>query len=316
MFISMLTILNILFLLLSITLFYSSHKKRKKQAAQEPLIKDVNPPSEADVLEIYQNAVSKIMHIRHLHMTSGKKLENATKNSVQQLSNILSRLETTTEKTTEILDMMREKISLSIVRDTVESPGEQNAEAIRGKYEKMLNEVHGQLSMLFERKTEDIRKLEEVRTRISLVADKMRDGGYEEVYENELKQAVILIEGSVSSLQEATDVESVFIHSTMRLLQDVVTSFVQLKTIIDNNLGESSSLEDEIGTIIVSLQCEDICKEMSRYTLEILSSLMDDLHRLDILGIAEDEFLEIDAAEASADSEPDDEQDEEAVTFF
>ncbi len=67
----MLTILNILFLLLSITLFYSSHKKRKKQAAQEPLIKDVNPPSEADVLEIYQNAVSKILHLRHLHMTSG-----------------------------------------------------------------------------------------------------------------------------------------------------------------------------------------------------------------------------------------------------
>ena len=38
--------------------------------------------------------------------------------------------------------------------------------------------------------------------------------------------------------------------------------------------------------------------------------------QLDILGIAEDEFLEIDEAEASADSETEDEQDREAVTFF
>ncbi len=99
--------------------------------------------------------------------------------------------------------------------------------------------------------------------------------------ETELNRIIDFIETATRDLKTAMDVESRFINSTILLLQDVVLSvvdsFVSLSEAIDKTLGDSSQFRDEVNGIIFNLQFEDICKQMSRHTVQILSSIQEDL---------------------------------------
>jgi len=99
--------------------------------------------------------------------------------------------------------------------------------------------------------------------------------------EAELNRIIDFIETATQDLKTAMDVESRFINSTVMLLQDVVLSvvdsFVSLSEAIDKTLGDSSQFRDEVNGIIFNLQFEDICKQMSQHTVQILSSIQEDL---------------------------------------
>jgi methyl-accepting chemotaxis protein len=99
--------------------------------------------------------------------------------------------------------------------------------------------------------------------------------------ETELNRIIEFIETATRDLKTAMDVEARFINSTVMLLQDVVLSvvdsFVRLSEAIDKTLGDSSQFRDEVNDIIFNLQFEDICKQMSQHTVQILSSIQEDL---------------------------------------
>lgn len=255
-----------------------------KQSYKESLSKD-------KALEVCQNIIAKIRRIRTLHLSATEKVENATENTIWQFSSLVERLKVTTTRTNEILDMMKEKVSLGIVKDTLEKH-ELDSTTVQKKYEKLLKEVTEQLSLIIQVKTEDADRLNTIKKRINSLADQMESEGRSDSEQGsaekieELRSISHFIENSATSMEEAIDIESRFIRSTILLLQDVVlslvSSFIQINSIMDNTLGESSSVRDEINAIIINLQCEDVCCEMSRYTLEILSSVIDDLHDLEI----------------------------------
>ncbi|QTA88054.1 hypothetical protein [Desulfonema magnum] len=348
MLISILATLNFLFFFLSLTLLYLLKKNRNTQnneakksdehqnTSDHPFSRSMPREQEEipnKILSVYQEVIAKIERIRGLQTSAVIKVESATESSILQLSNLIRRLEGTRNKATEILNMMKEKISLSIVKDTLEKKYDLNdSDTVRKKYEQMLKEVIGQLSLITEQKSQDVDKLDNIREKIKEAADEMGDmasylsGSREQgsesakAIEKKLRETNAFIEKSVVSLREAVYIESRFIYSTMLLLQDVVLSlvesFIQLNTIMDNTLGESSSLEDEINTIIVNLQCEDVCKEMSEYTLQILSSIVNDLHGLDIAGLVENDFIKIDEKEKLPEPEAVNLVTEEDVTFF
>jgi hypothetical protein len=104
--------------------------------------------------------------------------------------------------------------------------------------------------------------------------------------ETELNNIIVFIETATQDLKTAMDVESRFINSTIILLQDVVLSvvdsFVRLSEAIDKTLGDSSQFRDEVNAIIFNLQFEDICKQMSQHTIQILSSIQEDLEAVSL----------------------------------
>ena len=104
--------------------------------------------------------------------------------------------------------------------------------------------------------------------------------------ETEMNHIINFIETATHDLKTAMDVESRFINSTVIQLQDVVLSvvdsFVRLSEAIDKTLGDSSRFRDEVNAIIFNLQFEDICKQMSQHTIQILSSIQEDLHSISL----------------------------------
>ena len=106
--------------------------------------------------------------------------------------------------------------------------------------------------------------------------------------EAELNRIINFIETATLDLKTAMEVESRFINSTVMLLQDVVLSvvdsFVRLSEAIDKTLGDSSQFRDEVNAIIFNLQFEDICKQMSQHTIQILSSMQEDLQAISLGG--------------------------------
>jgi methyl-accepting chemotaxis protein len=106
--------------------------------------------------------------------------------------------------------------------------------------------------------------------------------------DSELKHLIAFIETATLDLKTAMEVESGFFNSTILLLQDVVLSvvdsFVNLSEAIDKTLGDSSQFRDEVNAIIFNLQFEDICKQMSQHTIQILSSIQEDLRSIALWG--------------------------------
>jgi methyl-accepting chemotaxis protein len=118
------------------------------------------------------------------------------------------------------------------------------------------------------------------------LAEKSNDSAVK--IEAELNRIIDFIETATLDLKTAMEVESRFINSTVILLQDVVLSvvdsFVRLSEAIDNTLGDSSRFRDEVNAIIFNLQFEDICKQMSQHTIQILSSIQEDLQAISLGG--------------------------------
>lgn len=321
----MLTILNILLFCLSLTLLYLAKRAGKSK------IKRAEPSEDTDesknrILDIYRRIAAKTERIQKLNGSAVKKIEGATEQSVRQLSSLIERLNMTRNNTLRILDLMKEKISLDIVKETLgKKYNSESSEATQEKYELILKEAIEQLVLIIERKSEDAAMLDNISARMKTAADQAKflsDNPDEHIkyIEKELIQSYIFVENSVGSLKEAMDIESRFVRSTILLLEDVilslVESFIQLSSTLDNTLGESSVFGEELEAIIVNLQFEDLTKEMSQYTLDILSSIVSDLHGLNIAGLVEEDFIKIDSEQKSAESETVHLKTEEEVTFF
>lgn len=114
------------------------------------------------------------------------------------------------------------------------------------------------------------------------LADKSNESAIK--IETELKHIIDFIETATQDIKTAMDEESRFINSTVIQLQNVVLSvvdsFVRLSEAIDNTLGDSTRFRDEVNAIIFNLQFEDICKQMSQHTIQILSSIQEDLQSI------------------------------------
>ncbi|MDM8514828.1 hypothetical protein QUF76_01420 [Desulfobacterales bacterium HSG16] len=312
------TTFNILFFLLGLVLFYvagrrmqagADHKSGHQEDSHVIPDKSVDLSEDQDrILKIYRDVAAKVERIKNLHISGSDKIGGATEDSIRQFSNLIERLHKTTGKTREILDLMGIKISLSLVKNIMgKKPGKASAEETRKRYEQLIKDVMEQLSLITAQKQEDLARLDKIMA--------MMTGQPGESAESDGNSVV-------ASLKDAINIESSFMQSTMLLLQDLilslVDSFVQLNSLMDSTLGESSSVGDEINAIVVNLQCEDICNELSEYTINILSSVMDDLNGLDIAGVVKDDLVEIgeeekQAALTAADSEQDD---DEEVIFF
>ncbi|MFH0730005.1 MAG: methyl-accepting chemotaxis protein [Pseudomonadota bacterium] len=106
--------------------------------------------------------------------------------------------------------------------------------------------------------------------------------------ETEMIHIIDFIETATQDIKTAMDEESRFINSTVIQLQNVVLSvvdsFVRLSEAIDNTLGDSTRFRDEVNAIIFNLQFEDICKQMSLHTIQILSSIQEDLQSISLGG--------------------------------
>ncbi|MBF0303471.1 MAG: hypothetical protein HQK73_10540, partial [Desulfamplus sp.] len=135
------------------------------------------------------------------------------------------------------------------------------------------------------------RTFEVVATEVRRLADRSTKSA--ENMENSLNQIIEFIEQSIIELKEAIDVESRFINSTVILLQDVVMSvvesFISISEAIEKTLGDSSTFRDEVNAIVFNLQFEDICKQMSQHTVDILDTVKKDLESLKIGGDTESE---------------------------
>lgn len=110
--------------------------------------------------------------------------------------------------------------------------------------------------------------------------------------ENELAGVIGDIEAAIDDVKIAMDVETRFINSTVTLLQDVVLSvvdsFVSLSDVIQRSLGDSSRFRDDVNSIVVNLQFEDICHQMSQHTVKLLGSIQDDLRQVNARQLSND----------------------------
>ncbi len=111
-----------------------------------------------------------------------------------------------------------------------------------------------------------------------------------------LTEIVDYIEHAISELKGAIDVESSFINATVILLQDLVMSvldsFISLSDVIHKTLGDSSNFRDEVNGIVINLQFEDICNQMSQHTVHILDTMQQDLETLTQSGTVLDDLSE------------------------
>ena len=111
-----------------------------------------------------------------------------------------------------------------------------------------------------------------------------RATGSAEKMETSLDEIVSFIDNAIQELKDAIDVEARFINATVILLQDVVMSvvesFVSISEAIEKTLGDSSTFRDEVNGIVVNLQFEDICNQMSQHTVHIMEGIQENLEKL------------------------------------
>lgn len=96
-----------------------------------------------------------------------------------------------------------------------------------------------------------------------------------------------IMERNTAEIQEAMDVESRFISSTIMVLKGVFLSVIEslfplsenLTRIVNTTLGESSPMKKEIQAIVVSLQFEDMTKQISQHIVTMLEGIGKGLSR-------------------------------------
>lgn len=211
--------------------------------------------------------------IREFNIAGVEKVQNATASAIEQFSSLERRIQTTTGETRGILDLMREKIALGVAKDIAAEGPAPDSEAIRKRYAALFRSVLEQMSLITERKTEEISRLESVRNALAR---------QDESTENAARR----IGKTMADIQEAAVVEERLIISTLGILEDVVLSlvdsFIRINAIVEKTLGDSSSIGDEISTIMVNLQCEDLCQEMGELTLSNLNAVFKELKYLGV----------------------------------
>lgn len=260
-----LTILNIAVFLFSLFLFCRSAPARRRSDRAMATCRRMAPT---------------LTRIRELNIAGIEKVQNATASAIGEFSNLEKRIRTTTKETRRVLDIMRDKIALGVARDVAVPDPAPDPAAIRERYAGLFRSVLEQLSLITERKAEEIDRLEAVRAMLlSPVPGEDPPG-------KRAGEAARSVGATVSDIREAARVEERLIGSTLSILEEVVLSlvdsFIRINAIVNRTLGESSSLGDEIAAIMVNLQCEDICQEMGELTLSNLTEVFNGLKALGV----------------------------------
>ncbi len=275
----------------------------------------------------YEEADAKLKIVTSQLRSFTGRIEKDTENAVDNFARVIGSINSSIRGTSEVVNSIRDRMSLCVMAEGETGVTDaHDLKIIQQRYEMMLKEVMSQLSLIIERKHEDIQKLDDIKTRmdrtvpfsneieaialktkivaLNAAIEAARAGEYGRTFEvvasevrrlansaesqaeqigEELKTARSTIDHSIGALKEAMDVESRFINSTIVLLQDVVMSvvesFVALSERIETTMGESSSFRDGVNDIIMNLQFEDISKQMTTHTVEILDGLTKDLER-------------------------------------
>ncbi|MBN2010499.1 PAS domain-containing protein [candidate division KSB1 bacterium] len=293
---------------------------------------------------IVKSADAKITIVTNQMNNFTSKIASGTEEAVTEFSTLIEKMNTSIIENTEVVKSIQKKMSKSLTKDDIKVEDETNIKLVHKKYEIMLEKIMEQLQLILDRKKDDIKNLDNIKTVVekttpfwgevrnialhtklvalnaSIEAEKagafgktfavvaaevgnladrtLRSG--EAAYEmrKELQSAGLTIDDSISFLKQAMDVETQFINSTIRLLQDVVLSvvdsFIQLSDRIDAALLESSEFKNNFNSIIFNLQFEDISKQMAQHTVDILHSIQSQIHELGIYGKVEaDHHIEI-----------------------
>lgn len=260
--------------------------------------------------------------VNQLKSASGR-IESDTEEAVANFMNLITAINTSIRGTSEVVNGIRSRMFMCSSESEDNPVDAQSLKTIQERYEIMLKEVMTQLSLIIERKHEDISKLDNIKDRMERTAPISKEiesialqtkivslnaaieaahaGKFGKTFDvvakevrrlavkaedqaekigAELMNARSYIDESIGALKEAMDVEARFINSTVVLLQDillsVVVSFVTLSERIETTIGESSEFRDGVNRIVLNLQFEDICKQMSTHMLNILNGLRGD----------------------------------------
>jgi hypothetical protein len=287
---NLLTLLNIVFFILSVVLFWRGASLRKLNAGE-------------DLKSLHERIISRIIEVKRLNISGVQKVQNATEEAISHFSNLERRIRKTTEETREILDDMRKKAFLSGVRESMIQGTVIPPDAMRDRYAAIFKAVLEQMSLITDRKTEEGARLKAIRDLVESgtlgAADDTRPA---------LNAALGLIHGVIMDIDEVRTAETRLIGSTLSILEDMVLAladaFIRVSAMVDQTLGESSSLGNEIGAIVVNLQCEDICQEMGEMTLSHLASILKDFKSAHV------------AIPDELNNEPARDTEEDDVTFF
>ena len=107
-----------------------------------------------------------------------------------------------------------------------------------------------------------------------------------EKIQDTLDHTAIFIDQAVLSIKETADAEKNFINSTIFLLKDfflsIIDSLIQLSSVMDGTLGNTSTSRAEIQNIVINLQFEDITRQISTHIAQTLRDVYNALCELKI----------------------------------
>lgn len=247
---------------------------------------------------------------------------------MSRFARVAEEIETALRSTNEAAQVIQSKLVDEV--NHVEGSGNPhgNMDMAKKRYERLIQEILDEMSMIVKRKAEDIARMHEIRenmksilgfseeirlvtrgTKIlalnaaieaanagehgeafSVVADEIRRVARQceestEKITGQMNLTNDVMERNIATIQEAMDVESRFIGSTIQVLKGVFLSVIEslfplsenLAYIVNTTLGEASPMKSEIQSIIVSLQFEDMTKQISQHIVTMLEDVRKEL---------------------------------------
>lgn len=259
------------------------------------------------------------------HITG--KIEGSTTDAILRFAKVLENiedLERAIQSTGAIIDDIQQKLALNVHKDGQGGGAKIDMTFIRRRYEMLLREIADELSLVVNRKSEDLEKMNLVKesvksihtlsdeikmiarqtkilavnasieaanagkygTTFAVVAEAIRRVAVqsEESSRKILSQMTItneILDRNINQIEEAMDVESRFINSTIVVLKDVFLSVIdslfqlshRIGVIVDGMMSETSPMKQEVQSLVVNLQFEDMTKQISQHVVTMLEEI-------------------------------------------
>ncbi len=125
----------------------------------------------------------------------------------------------------------------------------------------------------------------------------MRSSGSAKKVKVGLTSTNAFIEEAHASIKKAIETEKTFINSIIARLKSFLSSMAettsQLAAMMEESVGDSSRLKDEVEAIIVDLQFEDMTKQTVGHVVQILDTMREELCDADALTDIESELVHL-----------------------